>query len=171
MSFPTLLCLHTLHTLHTQGRIYMHTQPLQIGEVAKQRGCQVPGTKGAVLRLGALLKGPSAVALEVNWHLSSYQLTPSFFGPIGTWTGDPSVPRPSPYRLSHCRPQRNMFTWFRGNTSWYIFRGDSSWITMTYKASVKIFEQTLLIELISDYENDRAHCIIIITDGHPLTPI
>jgi len=36
------------------------------------------------LRLGALLKGTSAVALEVNWHLSSYQLTPSFCGPIGT---------------------------------------------------------------------------------------
>ena len=101
MSFPTLLCLHTLHT---QGRIYMHKHGGYTctttcrGEVAEQRGCQVSGAKGAVSRLGALLK--------VNWHLSSYQLTPYFicFGPIRTWTGEPSVPRPSPYRLSHSWP-------------------------------------------------------------------
>ena len=75
-----------LHTLHTQGRIYMHkhrgyihahTQPH-----ADRRGGRaerLPGAKEAVSRLGALLKGTSAVALEVSWHLSRYQLTPFLF--------------------------------------------------------------------------------------------
>ena len=69
---------HTGEDIHAQTqRIYMQTHNhMQIGEVAEQRGCQVPGAKGAVSRLGALLKGTSAVALEVNWHLFSYQLTP-----------------------------------------------------------------------------------------------
>ena len=62
-SFPSVVFAHITHT----QRIYM-----QIAEVAEQRGCQVRHA-GAVSRLGALLKGTSAVALEVN------QLTPYLF--------------------------------------------------------------------------------------------
>ena len=44
----------------------MHTHN-HIGELAEQRGCQVPGAKEEVSRLGALLKGTSPATSSLFW--------------------------------------------------------------------------------------------------------
>lgn len=106
MSFPTLLCFtHTGEDIHAQiQRIYTCTHNhMQIVEVTEQRRCQVP-CSWAPRQWPWRWTGTSPAISSLNY----------FFCPIRTWTGDSLVPRPSPYKLSHCQTS----AWF--NIQWFF---------------------------------------------------
>ena len=73
--------------------------------------CIGRGARGKRLPAGRGTVPCSKAPLQWTWTGTSPATSPRTFfsGPIGKWTGDQLVPRPSPYRLSYCRPSRVNF--------------------------------------------------------------